>query len=591
MSQSAPNQTEPYLGVRHSVLGRQWQYDGPSHPLYQDLISAGYPSLIAQLLAVRGVDVDGADLFLNPTLKSLLPDPSSLVDMDKAAKHIVDAVQAGQTITVFADYDVDGGSSAAQLIRWGRAMGAEFGLYVPDRVKEGFGPSASAFKKIKDDGADLVITVDCGAAAERALQAAKDIGLPVIVIDHHLMHGDMPPSLALINPNRPDDESGLGHLAAAGVTFMTLVALNREASLRGLETPDLKSWLGLAALGTVCDVVPLTGLNRAVVRQGLKVLENAPMPGVAALMEVSGTKPPLSTYHLGFQLGPRINAGGRIGQADMGAQLLASDDSALVRQYAERLNLVNAQRRAIQDECLLEATEQVERNQNRDAVICVSGENWHPGIIGVVAGRLKDKYERPAIVIATDGAGLGKGSGRSMAGVNLGAAIEQARQDGLLIAGGGHEMAAGLTITQDNIETFRAFLNSRLGEFVSQARENPTQTIDATLSAGAVSEDLMLQIDKIAPFGSGNPEPVFAFTDMRITYAQTLNGGHVRFTFEDRAGARINGIAFGARDNGLADILLAPEPGRVHALGRLKLDTWNGRKKMDLHLIDLAHAD
>jgi single-stranded-DNA-specific exonuclease len=556
----------------------------------------GLSQTTAQILAGRDVEPTDAEKFLNPTLRQYLPDPSVLVDMDRAATRIVDAVEAGEAITVFADYDVDGGTSAAQLIRWGRTLGAKFGLYVPDRVKEGYGPSAAAFEELKKSGADLVITVDCGASAEDALTTAAEIDLPIIVIDHHMMSGEMPPAFALVNPNRSDDISGLGHLAAAGVTFMLLVALNREAKRRGIKnTPDLLSLLDLTALGTICDVVPLTGLNRAFVAQGLKVLSNKPNLGLKKLAEIAGSSAPFTTYHGGFILGPRINAGGRIGQADMGACMLSSDDADEVEGFAVELDRINKERRQIQDRIFLEALEQVEQipgfdSPNGPQVICIAMQGWHAGVIGIVAGRLKDRFNRPAIVIGVDTHGIGKGSGRSMYGVDMGTAIIDARKQGILDAGGGHAMAAGLTIAEEKIPEFQMFIDNYLREYVIEARKNSALKIDALLSPSAVGIDLIKEIDRVGPYGAKMPEPLFAFADLRVTFAQRLNGGHVRCAFEDNSGTRLAGIAFRAEETGIADVLLAPNPPHVHIAARLKENNWKGRTKIDMQISDLAIA-
>ena len=585
------------LGIKSSIRGQKWLMRNDDGIKISEFTKQGLSQTTAQILAGRGVKPVEAEKFLNPTLRQLLPDPSVLKDMDKAAIRIVDAVQAGEAITIFADYDVDGGTSAAQLIRWGRALGANFGLYVPDRIKEGYGPSAQAFEGLKKSGSDLVITVDCGASAEEALMAATDIGLPIIVIDHHMMSGDMPSAYALVNPNRPDDMSGLGDLAAAGVTFMLLVALNREAKRRGIEnTPDLLSLLDLTALGTICDVVPLSGLNRAFVAQGLKVLSNKPNLGLEKLAEVARTSPPYTTYHGGFILGPRINAGGRIGQADMGARLLSSDDSEEVAGFAMELDRINEERRQLQDRVLQEALEQVEQipgidSPNGPQVICIAMRGWHAGVIGIVAGRLKDRFNRPAIVIGVDAQGVGKGSGRSIYGVDMGTAIITAREQGILEAGGGHAMAAGLTITEEKIADFQTFIDDYLRASVIEARKNSALKIDVLLSPSAVSLDLIKEIDRIGPYGSKMPEPVFAFADMRVTYAQRLSGGHVRCAFEDGSGTRLAGIAFRAEETGLAEVLLAPNPPNVHIAARLKENSWKGRSKIDVQISDLAIAN
>jgi len=589
--------SDALLGIKSSIRGQKWLMRHDDDAKISEFTKLGLSQTTAQILAGRGVAPKDAETFLNPTLRHYLPDPSVLMDMDKAAARIVDAVEAGEAITVFADYDVDGATSAAQLIRWGRALGTKFGLYVPDRIKEGYGPSASAFEGLKKSGADLVITVDCGASAEDALTAAANIDLPVIVIDHHMMSGEMPPAFALVNPNRPDDMSGLGHLAAAGVTFMLLVALNREAKRRGIkDTPDLLSLLDLTALGTICDVVPLTGLNRAFVAQGLKVLSNTPNLGLEKLAEVAGSSAPFTTYHGGFILGPRINAGGRIGQADMGARMLSSDDVDEVEGFAAELDRINKERRQLQDRILLEALEQVEQipgihSPNGPQVICIAMQGWHAGVIGIVAGRLKDKFNRPAIVIGVDVHGVGKGSGRSMYGVDMGTAIIAARAEGILDAGGGHAMAAGLTVSEEKIPKFQAFIDGYLRESVIEARKNSALKIDALLNPSAVGMDLIAEIDRVGPYGAKMPEPLFAFADMRVTFAQRLNGGHVRCAFEDGSGTRLAGIAFRAEETGIAEVLLAPNPPNVHIAARLKENTWKDRTKIDVQISDLAIVD
>jgi len=422
------------LGVDTSLRGRRWTMRCDDTASEDYARATGLPRVEAAIIAGRGIDADHVQTFLSPTLRETLPDPSTLQDADKAAQRILDGIQRGENIWIFSDYDVDGGTSAAQLIRWGRAIGYEFKLYIPDRVKEGYGPSKAAFEALKAQGADLVVTLDCGAAAHGALEAAHAMELPIIVVDHHLMTDSPPPAFAIMNPNRADDTSGLEHLAAAGVTFMLVVALNRLAKAAGL-TPkiDLKTLLGLTALGTVCDVVPLTGVNRTFVRQGLKVLSNTNHVGVKALADIAKAEAPFTAYHCGFVLGPRINAGGRIGRADMGAELLATENSQLAYAHAAELDRVNQERRTMQSSMLDEALAEAEK-QIGQAVIIVSMEGWHPGIIGIVAGRLKDRFDTPSIVIGVDDDGQAKGSGRSIKGVNLGGAISAAKEAGLLIA-------------------------------------------------------------------------------------------------------------------------------------------------------------
>ena len=581
-----------FLDVDSSCRGLRWQARCQDEAAVTELEQVkSLDNLTSRLLAGRGIDPDTAEEFLNPSLRGSMPDPSTMQDMNKAAALIMDAVQAKQKITVFADYDVDGGTSAAQLIKWGRGFGVEIGLYVPDRVKEGYGPSVEAFKQLKSEGNDLVVTVDCGAAAQTALEAAKDLGLPIVVIDHHLMHGSLPPCSALVNPNREDDTSGLGHLAAAGVTFMLLVALNREARKRGLEdVPNLLDLLGLTALGTLCDVVSLTSLNRAIVAQGLKVLSKGGNIGVNALADVAGTNAPYTTYHCGFILGPRINAGGRIGKAEMGAEMLSTENAQLAYSHAAELDRVNTARKTLQDQMINEALEEAFKLPEDDAVIIVNMEGWHPGVIGIVAGRLKDRFDKPAIVIGVNEEGLGKGSGRSLSGVNLGEAITQAKEAGLLLSGGGHAMAGGLTVEASKIPELTKFLNKILKDEVTEARKNLSLKIDALIAPSAANQSLIKRIEDVGPYGAGNPQPLFAFSDLRIAYAQRVRGGHVRCSFEDGLGGRINGICFRADETGLDQILLDPNAPRVHVAGRLKADSWKGRSKIDLQLVDLAIA-
>ena len=581
------------LGVSRSIRGRKWTYRYDPETLESYSMETGLPLLQAALLSGRNVKPCDVDVFLSPTLKNSLPNPSDLTDADKAAGLILDYIADGKRISLFSDYDVDGGTSAAQLIRWGRAIGYAFGLYVPDRVKEGYGPSATAFDQLKSESVDLVITLDCGAAAHQALEHAHAIGLPVIVIDHHLMDQAPPPALALVNPNRSDDMSGQGHLAAAGVTFMLLVALHREARLRGISPRiDLKSLLGLTALGTICDVVPLRGVNRAIVRQGLKVLSANQNIGIKALADVASADPPYTTYHAGFVLGPRINAGGRIGRSDMGAELLSTESAQTAYAHAAELDRVNLERRKMQDRILSEALEAAQA-QCESPVIIVAMPDWHPGIIGIVAGRLKDRFRKPCIVIGIDmdaTPSVAKGSGRSISGVDLGSALSAATADGLLLSGGGHEMAGGLTMDPDKIDDFRQFMASRLAADVETALENDSTKLDFVLSLSAVSDDLMQVLDSVGPYGAGNAQPVFAFSNVSVSFAKRTKGDHVRFTLADGEGGSISGICFRAGESGLDEALLMAGSKRFHALGQLRSNVWQGRTRIDFHLQDLAPA-
>ena len=536
---------EPLFGVTASVTGRAWALSDASDEQIAAIVrTTGCNDALARLMASRGIGADEAAAFLAPRLRDSFPDPSTFQGMDDAARAIWDAVEQETRIAVFADYDVDGASSGAQLVRWLRAVGQEPLTYVPDRIEEGYGPSAEAFASLQSRGAGLVVTVDCGAAAHAALESAASIGLPVVVIDHHLMDGAPPPALALVNPNQPGDISGCGHMAAAGVTLVLLAALNREGRARGAfkgAEPDLVAMTDLAALGTICDVVPLTGPNRAIVTQGLKVMSGWQKPGLAALAEISGLSGPASTYHAGFLLGPRINAGGRVGYAGLGLELLSSDDPARVRAIASELDQLNAERKAIESEVLSAAIAQVESGaaDPEAPVIVLAGQGWHPGVIGIAAGRIKDQFNRPTIVIGVQD-GIGKGSGRSCAGVHLGNAILAAREAGLLEKGGGHAMAAGLTVAGDKIDALRAFLIERLAPEWAAADEARTLRLDAIVHPSAVNFEFGEALKQAAPFGMGNPEP--RFCAVRLAHPLREGSGCRAFALHVRGGFRRAGF-------------------------------------------------
>lgn len=586
-----------YLGVSRSLSGRVWR----QRPADAGLIRAHMQALdleepLARALAARGVRADqGAD-FLSPTLKALFPDPSSFTDMDAAATAIVDALQAGQSIHVFADYDVDGASSAALLVRWFRAMGAELPIYVPDRITEGYGPSAKAFDTLKASGADLVVTVDCGAAANEAVAHAASIGLNVVVIDHHLMREQPPACLAVVNPNRPGCNSGQGNLAAAGVVFVLLAALNREARARGLfegrAQPDIRKWLDLAAMGAICDVTGLTGFNRALTSLGLRVMSDWANPGLLALLEAAGSEPgPAKVNHAGFILGPRINAGGRIGKSDLGARLLSTDDPAEARALAAELNELNVARREVERQVTDEAIRRVESSGAHDdgsAVVVVEGEDWHPGVVGIVAGRLRERWRKPVIVIGVDAVNsLGKGSGRSQPGMNLGRAVQAAWEEGVLIAGGGHAMAAGLTVRAEGIARLRDFLNDRLSGEQAQAEALDAVEIDALIEPRAATRALFDQFEALAPFGPANPEPLFAMEHVGVREPVAMNGGHVRCRLVGADGASVKAIMWRCADLPTGQMLLSGQGG-LSVAGRLKADDWNGRRGVQLELEDVA---
>ena len=585
----------PFLGVSRSLSGRSWR-ERPADPSLIRTLAQHYglSEPLARALASRGVGEAQAAAYLQPTLKALFPDPSSFLDMDRAAEIIVDALERGRPTVVFADYDVDGASSSALLVRWFRAMGRELPIYVPDRIIEGYGPTPAAFRRLREHGAELVVTVDCGAAAYDAVSAAAEIGLEVVVIDHHLMREDPPKAAAVVNPNRPGCNSGQGNLAAAGVAFVLLAALNREARRRGLfaerPEPDIRQWLDLAALGAICDVTPLTGFNRALASQGLKVMSGWANPGLAALMQVAKAEGDAGVFQAGFILGPRINAGGRIGRADLGARLLSTDDPAEARDLAEQLDALNASRKDVEREVTEQAIAAIEAGPVRpDALpaLVTSGEGWHPGVVGIVAGRLRERYRRPVVVIGVDpAAGIGKGSGRSQPGVNLGRAIQAGFESGLLMAGGGHAMAAGLTVRADKITAFTDFLCERLLQESTEAAAQDVVEIDALVTPRAADRALLDDFQRLAPFGPGNPEPVFAAADVTVDQPQMMRGGHIRCVLGG-AGGKLKAIAWRAEDTDLGRRLMAGGGG-LHVVGRLKADDWNGRHGVQLEIEDAA---
>jgi single-stranded-DNA-specific exonuclease len=585
-----------YLGVARSLSGRMWrERTADSELTRRHQLSLGLSEPLARAMASRGVVGEQGETFLNPTLKALFPDPSAFMDMDRAAAILVDALERRRPLVVFADYDVDGASSAAQLVRWFRAMGHDLPIYVPDRILEGYGPSPAAFRRLKAEGAELVITVDCGAAAHDALACAVEIGLEVVVIDHHLMRDEeLPRVAALVNPNRPDCTSGQGHLAAAGVTFVLLAALNREARRRGLfgdrPEPDLRQWLDLAAMGAICDVTQLVGFNRALAAQGLKVMSGWRNPGLKALLDVAKSQGPASVFHVGFILGPRINAGGRIGRADLGARLLSTDDPEEARALAEELDGLNASRKEVEREVTEAAIQVIDRESNApDApMLLVAADGWHAGVIGIVAGRLRERYRKPVVVVGIDrAANVGKGSGRSQPGVNLGRAVQAAFDQGLLLAGGGHAMAAGLSVRPDTIPELRAFLCERLATETEIAAAEDGLDVDALVTTGGCNRALWQDFQRMAPFGPGNPEPMFAAADVRVERPMALRGGHVRCTLTDSSGGKLKAVAWRCEDSEMGRRLMV-EGGAIHVVGRLKPDDWQGRSGVEFEIEDAA---
>ncbi len=580
--------------IAHTASGRRWRLrEADGREALAMAQQGDIEPLLARVLAARGVTCENAAAYLNPTLRGSLPDPNVLKDMEAATSRIAGAIIAGERVGVFGDYDVDGTSAAAILKQYFNAIGAPLEIYLPDRMSEGYGPSIDAFLTLKQQGANVIVTVDCGAAAHEPIEQAAAQDLDIVILDHHMMNGPPPRgAVATVNPNRPDDISGLENLSAAGVAFMTVIAVNRALREAGYfkdrAEPNVLQLLDLTALGLVCDVMQITGLTRVLVAQGLKVLGQGGNPGLAALGARAGMKGPPSTYHLGFLLGPRVNAAGRIGHARLAFELLTTTDDARRQHLAEKLHVMNAERQAIEAAVQEEALRVIETDKlYEDAAIIVAGEGWHPGVVGIVAGRLKEKFDRPVVVIGVND-GAGKGSGRSITGVDLGGAISAAKNDGVLIAGGGHAMAAGLTIAPDKIAALRQRLNDALAGDVATARENRTLDIDAVIAPGAVAKSFAEMIAEAGPYGPGNPEPVFALTDMRADYVKTVGQNHIALTLKGDTGESVRAIAFRAEGEALGEVLRGG--GRIHVAGRVKADDWRGGDAGQLQISDAAPA-
>ncbi|MBJ7417766.1 MAG: single-stranded-DNA-specific exonuclease RecJ, partial [Niveispirillum sp.] len=542
--------------------------------------------------------VEEVERFLSPTLRAFMPDPSVLRDMDKAADRVARAIRDGEKVAVFGDYDVDGATSTALLNRFFRAVGRQLRVYIPDRIEEGYGPNLPALLRLKEEGIDLVVTVDCGVTSFDPLHGAVAAGLEVVVVDHHKAEPRLPDVTAVVNPNRMDEPAGgpLSTLAAVGVTFLLIVAVNRLLRgtgfySNGIAEPDLMSWLDIVALGTVCDVVPLVGLNRAFVAQGLRVMGKRANIGISALADVAGVNEAMDAYHAGYIIGPRVNAGGRVGRADLGTRLLATESPAEAADLAKELHAFNAERRAIEAAVLEDAIAMMETSvDDSPELVLAVGEGWHPGVIGIVASRLKDRFNRPACVVALDGT-LGKASGRSVRGVDLGSAIIAARQAGLLVAGGGHAMAAGFTVEREKIDDLRAFLRERIARQLEDTGPLvPSLSLDGALSVRGANTDLMRHLERLAPYGTGNSEPRFAVTDARIVKADVVGGEgkHVRCILTGNDGSRLKSIAFRAMDSDLGPALLQSGGRPMHLAGTLRPDRWNGNDGVQLLIDDAA---
>ncbi|MEQ8505873.1 MAG: single-stranded-DNA-specific exonuclease RecJ [Rhodospirillales bacterium] len=604
-----PQQDRPgtarVLGVNRSLTGRRW-LERPVDPrAVQTLVQRWELSeLTARVLAGRGVGLEDVPGFLAPTLRDLLPDPGKFLDMGSGAERLASAIMQGECIGIFGDYDVDGATSSAVLCRFVRAVGGRTAVHIPDRIKEGYGPNTAAILGLKDNhGASVVVTVDCGTLAFEPLAAAREAGIDVVVVDHHTAEADLPMAQAVINPNRLDETAGHGQLAAVGVTFLLIVAINRvlrEAGWYGSRPqPDLLQWLDLVALGTVCDVVPLTGINRALVTQGMKVMAGRQNLGLRALADVAGVDEAPTAYHLGFVMGPRVNAGGRVGESDLGYRLMTTEHEDEAWHLARRLDAFNRERQAIEAGVLEGAMSQLEdagggSPNAMGAVALAHGNGWHPGVIGIVASRLKERYNRPSCVIAfgdEDDGALGVGSGRSVKGVDLGAAIIAARQAGLIVKGGGHAMAAGFTVARDRLAAFREFLDARVAAHVEESGIVPTLYLDGALRPDAATAELVEEIAQLGPFGAGNPEPRFVMPHARLTYADRVGENHVKCAVAKDTRGAIEGIAFRALDSDLGPTLLNHDGRLMHLAGRLRFNKWNGRTTVQFQIEDAHPAD
>ncbi|CAA2104536.1 Single-stranded-DNA-specific exonuclease RecJ [Methylobacterium bullatum] len=577
-------------------MGRPWR-DRCGDPAAQayaaTMVQAhGLPDLLARVLASRGVRPDEAAAYLEPRLRDLMPDPARLVDMEAAAERLAQAVEAGERVAVFGDYDVDGAASAALMAGYLRALGLTVDIHIPDRITEGYGPNVAAVTALAEGGANLLVCVDCGTSGHEPLAAAAERGLAVIVLDHHGAPEILPPVEALVNPNRLDDISGLGHLCAAGVVFLTLVALNRRLRRGGREDlPDLAEALDLVALATVADVVPLTGLNRAFVVQGLKVMRGRGRIGLAALFDAASLSEPPESWHLGYLLGPRINAGGRIGHAGLGAALLTSGDQAEATRIATELDLLNRERQGIEAQAVLEAEAEMDRALTLapdTPILVTASASWHPGVVGLVAARLKERFGRPAFAFALRPDGTATGSGRSVAGVDLGHAVREAVDAGLLVKGGGHAMAAGATLSSHDPTPLRDFLATALAAAVSEARAVEALLVDGTVNAGGATAEVVRLVQRAGPFGAGAPEPVFALPYHRLVDAGIVGNGHVRARFRSRDGQAIGAIAFRSAQGPLGQALLGGIGQEFHVAGTLAIDTWRGGERVQLRVGDLA---
>ena len=587
-----------FLGVDLSATGLSWEHRLNERQEAAGLLISqthGTPDIVARVLAARGVSAERVAQFLDPKLRDLLPDPNGMTDMSAAAGRIADAILRREKVAILADYDVDGACSAALLKRFFDAFGVVLEIYIPDRIFEGYGPNPEAMRELARRGATLILTADCGTNSATSIEAARDAGADVVVLDHHQVGGPLPSAKAIVNPNRDDDLSGLGYLCAAGVVFMALVATARivREARPNLPQPDLMALLDLVAVATVCDVVPLVGLNRAFVVRGLMVAREQRNAGLAALAKTARLGEPVNVFHLGFLLGPRINAGGRIGDAALGSRLLATDDPAEAAAVAETLDRLNGERQAMERDMLAEAKAEAEAETARGqgpAVLVTASDRWHPGIVGLLASRLKDQTRRPAFAIAFDAEGVGAGSGRSIAGFDIGKLVRAAVEAGIALKGGGHAMAAGITVRRENLGALRAFFEARAQADVFRLRQGERLAVDAALSAEGATFDLVDALDKAGPFGTGHPAPVFVLPRHQLTQVRPVGVGHLRLELRSQAGGRLTAIAYRAAETPLGDFLLKHQGAHVHVAGSLSSDIWNGQRGIRFRVIDAAPA-
>lgn len=584
---------EPLFNSKLSFSGKNWQLRLCDERMALALSQRNDLSLIVgQILANREVNLDTIPSFLEPTLKNLMPDPSHLKDLDKAVDRVITALKSNEKMAIFGDYDVDGGTSCALFRRYFGILGSNIRIYIPDRIEEGYGPNIEAMEILKQEGHGLIFMVDCGTTAFEPLQYAKSIGLDVIVIDHHIAHPALPDAFAIINPNRLDQESPLKHLCAAGLSFMFLVAMQRKLReqkwFEGKVEPDLMHLLDLVALATVCDVMPLTGLNRAFVTQGLKIAQWRQNIGLTALADVAGLKEVPTAYHLGFMIGPRVNAGGRVGEANLGAKLLSTLDEVEARTLAQRLDHLNRERQQIELKVLEEAIDIIEKsNLHTKPLVVVKGDGWHPGVIGIVASRIKERYSKPACVVSFIDE-VGKGSGRSVKGVDLGTAMHAANHRGLLLHGGGHAMAAGFTVTRALYDEFYEFLLERLGDEMKD--KLPLLELDAAITLKGITIDFLQNLKSLEPFGMGNPTPTFMLQNVRVVYSELFGNDHVRCILLSEDGVRQKAVAFRVAQRALGQALLNAKNKVYHIAGTLHLDTWGGRNEPVVYIEDMMET-